>query len=78
MTTLATKYGPVDSVTASAAAGQLQAYARIARAALEGRDGALRAPVLLLTDEQLAALFAPRQLAALVRHPLERPSRDCT
>ena len=78
MTSLATKYGPVNSVAAAAAAGQLESYARIARAALEGRDGAIHAPILLLTNEQLVALFAPRQLTALVRYPLERPAHDCT
>ena len=63
MTTLAAKYGPAPSVSADVAAGRLEAYARVSQAALEGRDGPLRAPALLLTDGQLAALFAPRQLA---------------
>ena len=79
-TTLATKYGPADArraVTAAAAAGMLDAYTRIAQAALEARGGPLYAPVLSLSDEQLSGLFAPRQLAALVKQPLERPTHDC-
>jgi hypothetical protein len=79
MATLATKHGPAEGkeLTADAAAGRLEAYARVAQAALEARGGPLRAPVLLLSDEQLRGLFAPRQLAALVKHPLARPTHDC-
>jgi hypothetical protein len=79
MATLATKYGPAEGggVTADAAAGRLEAYARAAQAALEARDGPLPALVLLLSDEQLGGLFAPRQLAVLVKRPLGRPARNC-
>jgi hypothetical protein len=77
LATLVTKYGPTELATAEAAAGQLEAYARITRAALEARDGPLRAPVLLLSDEQLAGLFAPRQLAALIKRRLARNPRTC-
>lgn len=81
MTTLATKYGAPardgDPLAAGLLAeGRLEAYARVTRAALEARDGPLLAPVLRLGDEQLGGLFAPRQLAALVR-PLGHPSPAC-
>ena len=82
MATLATKYGPpagerADSSNAGLfAAGRLEAYARITRAALEMRDGPLLAPVLRLSDEQTGGLFAPQQLTALVR-PLGQPSPEC-
>ena len=62
---------------AVAPAARLEAYARVTRAALEARDGPLRAPVLHLTDEQLSGLFAPRQLAALVDRPLTRLAPAC-
>lgn len=81
MATLATKYGPSakeggDGAAGRIAAGRLEAYARVSRAALEARDGPLVAPVLRLSDDQLGGLFAPRQLAALVG-PLSRPSPEC-
>ena len=86
MSTLATKYGPsakesgggaAERIAAGRiAAGRLEAYARVARAALEARDGPLVAPVLRLSDDQLGGLFAPRQLAALVG-PLGRPTPEC-
>jgi hypothetical protein len=57
--------------------GQIRAYQKIVRYALEGRDGVLAAPVAQLADEQLAALFAPRQLTILVRTPLDRPPHRC-
>lgn len=77
MATLAGKYGPGSEVSAEDAARRLEAYARVARAALEARGGPLRAPAQRLSDEQLAALFSRQQLAALVGGPLDRPARDC-
>jgi hypothetical protein len=55
------------------AAGQIEVYTHVVRAALEARNGILHAPVLLLSDEQLSGLFAPRQMAVLVKRPLARP-----
>jgi hypothetical protein len=63
-------------LTADDAAARLDAYGRACRAALVGRGETPQPPVLLLSDEQLAALFAPRQLESLVRAPLARP-REC-
>ena len=56
---------------------KLAAYERAVRAVLDAQGVAARPPVLRLDDTQLGALFAPRQLAALVRKPLERPQVDC-
>jgi hypothetical protein len=57
-----------EALTAEAAATRLEAYERVSHAAA----GPARAPVLYLSDEQLAALFAPRQLENLVYRPLRR------
>jgi len=69
------KYGPADGepLTASAAAARLGAYERVTRAAA----GPARAPILYLSDEELAALFAPRQLESLVERPLRRQVAEC-
>ena len=68
------KYGPAGEppLTAAVAAARLEAYERVTRATA----GAVRAPVLHLSDEQLAALFAPRQLESLVER-LHRPAAGC-
>jgi hypothetical protein len=50
------------------AAARLDAYERVARAVA----GPAVPPILRLADEQLARLFAPRQLEALVERPLRR------
>lgn len=77
--TLATKYGPAEggAMTTEVAVGQLEAYRRIVQAGLEARYGLLQAPVFLLSAEQLGSLFAPQQLAALIKLPLARPARNC-
>ena len=54
------------------AAARLGAYERVARAAC----GPARAPVTLLADGELAALFSPRQVETLIARPL-RPAPEC-
>ena len=77
MPTLAGKYGPAAVPPPGAAAMRLKAYARASQAWAELQGGPLVAPALRLSGEQLAALFAPQQLAALVHLPLGRPSHGC-
>jgi hypothetical protein len=74
MGTLIPKTGPGPAeLTGEAAAARLEAYERAARTAATGRLGApARAPALALGTDQLAALFAPRQLEVLVAAPLGR------
>lgn len=57
----------------AAAAARLEAYERVTRAALLGQHGRVVPPVLQLSDDQLAALYSPQQLANLVTAPLRRP-----
>lgn len=72
------KYGPgVPRDAPEAAARRLAAYGRAARAALAAREGPAAAPVAQLSDTQLAALFTPRHLAALVTRPLAPASPEC-
>jgi len=60
------------------AATRLDAYERVMRAiAGAGPNGPPRPPVLYLSEEQLAALFAPRQLEALVTLPLRASDAEC-
>lgn len=49
------------------AVGRLAAYER----ALHAAGGVLRPPVGWLSDKQLSALFAPRQIDLLVRRPFD-------
>jgi hypothetical protein len=80
MATLASKYGPdpaAEPPGAERAAAQLESYERAARSSLSHKEGPAAAPVMQLSDEQLAALFAPRQLDALVRRPLDRGEPGC-
>jgi hypothetical protein len=65
-----------SEVRVAEAATQLAAYERAARAVQAGKEGPLRPPITLLSDEQLAALFAPRQLDLLVRRPLGPPCQE--
>ena len=72
--TLPGKYGPGgDPLPAAVAAARLEAYERVARAAA----GPVRAPVFNLSDEHLAALYAPRALEQLITRPLSRPAPAC-
>jgi hypothetical protein len=56
--------------TSRQALGHLAAYERALRAAA----GTLRPPVQYLSDNQLSALFASRQIDLLVRRPFETSS----
>jgi len=53
---------------AGLAASRLEAYERVVRAAA----GPARVPVFYLNDEQIAALYAPRQRESLVERPLRQ------
>jgi hypothetical protein len=64
--------------TVATATTQLDAYVRALRAAnLVGKNGPVLAPVLHVSDAQLAALFAPKQLLDLVVRPLQRSVPRC-
>lgn len=54
----------------AAAAARVEAYERAAGASLAYGEGEAATPVERLTEAQLAALFAPRMLEALVARPL--------
>ncbi len=71
------KSGGVPAGDLEMAAARLDAYGRAVRASLVHREGPSRPPVLRLSDEQLAALFAPRQLDSLVVRPLGRAPVEC-
>ena len=72
------KLGPAgEGPSPATAAARLEAYERVARVALAGKEGVAHAPVFYLSDEQLAALFAPRQLENLVKRPLWREVPEC-
>lgn len=78
--TLQRKIGPRDRPvpTVVTATAQLNAYVRVTRAAtIVGQGGALQAPALHISDEQLAALFTPKQLLDLVVRPLHREVPRC-
>ena len=77
MATLEGKYGPTSTVKETEAVSKLEAYMRINQASLEGRGKNSSAPILSLSDGQLTALFAPRQLTTLVQRPLGRLPRSC-
>jgi hypothetical protein len=66
---------PEDLVARAAA--QLDAYERACHASLVQREGLPRPPVLHLSDEALAALFAPKQKEVLVHRPLFREGPRC-
>lgn len=76
MTTLVGKCGPTGRPgrPADKAATQLEAYERVTRAV---HTRSLRAPAFWLSEEQLSALFAPRQLDSLVVRPLRRDDLSC-
>jgi len=76
---LESKLGSRSSPLPSAidASARLEAYERVSRAALVRGHGSKDAPVLQLSDEQLTALFAPRQLEQLVKRPLHREQTSC-
>ena len=62
---------------AQLAAIRLNAYSRVVRASLEGDGLDIKAPVMYLSDDMLAALFTPHQASVLVSIPLGRTPAQC-
>ena len=68
------KLGPAGGkMSSDVAVVRLEAYERATRAA----GGPTNSPILRLSNEQLAALFAPHQLDSLVIRPFRRSVVEC-